>query len=262
LKDILNHKGRNKMKVLSFIKIFLAMLFTTQLTYSQDAKEIIRKADELIKSKSSYAEISMTIIKTDWTRTIGIKSWALEPEYAIMYITEPARDKGTVTLKRKKEVWNWIPAAQKVIKIPPSMMLQSWMGSDFTNDDLVKESSVINDYTHKLLGEEKFAGYDCYKIESIPKPDAGVVWGKLLSWISKDQYFQLKVEFYDEDEFLVKTYLGSDIKEMGGRKIPTHWEMVPEDRPGEKTVFTYHNVKFNINVDESFFSERNMKKVR
>lgn len=250
------------MKVISFIKIFLAILLTAQLTYSQDAKEIIRKSDELLKSKSSYAELTMTVIKTDWTRTIGMKSWALEPDYAILYITEPARDKGTVTLKRKKEVWNWIPAAQKVIKIPPSMMLQSWMGSDFTNDDLVKESSVINDYTHKVLGEENFAGYDCYKIESIPKPDAGVVWGKLLSWISKDQYYQLKVEFYDEDDFLVKTYLGSDINEMGGRKIPTYWEMIPVDRPGEKTVFTYHNVKFNINVDESFFSERNMKKVR
>lgn len=250
------------MKKLSYANVFFAVIFITQLSFAQDAKEIIKKADELIKSKSSYAEVSMTIIKTDWTRTIGIKSWALEPDYALMYITAPARDKGTVTLKRKKEVWNWIPAAQKVIKIPPSMMLQSWMGSDFTNDDLVKESSIVNDYTHTLIGEEKFAGYDCYKIESIPKPDAGVVWGKLLYWVSKPQYFQLKVEFYDEDGFLVKTYLGSDIKEMGGREIPTHWEMVPVDRPGEKTVFVYHDVKFNINVDESFFSQRNMKKVR
>jgi outer membrane lipoprotein-sorting protein len=238
-----------------------SIIFISSLL-AQDAKEIIAKSDELIKSKSSYAEFSMEIIKTDWTRSFGMKSWSLEPDYAIIYVTEPARDKGTVTLKRKKEVWNWIPAAQKVIKIPPSMMLQSWMGSDFTNDDLVKESSVVNDYTHSVVKEETFNGYECYVIESIPKEEAGVVWGKLLTWISKDYYFQMKVEFYDEDEFLVKTYVGTDIKEMDGRTFPAHWEMLPEDRPGEKTTFTYLKIQFNYPIGESFFSEQNMKRIR
>lgn len=248
---------------ISSINIFINVFFLlTVIGHSQDAKEIVRKSDELIKSKSSYAEVTMTVVKTDWSRTIGMKMWALEPDYAMIYITEPARDKGSVTLKRKKEVWNWIPAAQKVIKIPPSMMLQSWMGSDFTNDDLVKESSVVNDYTHTIVGEENFNGYDCYKIVSVPKPDAGVVWGKLLIWVAKNEYFQLKVEFFDEDDFIVKTYLGDDIKEMGGRIIPTYWEMIPMDKPGEKTVFIYNKIEFNFNVDESFFSERNMKRVR
>ena len=241
--------------------ITLAICLSSFL-FAQDAKEIIAKSDELIKSKSSFAEVTMTIIKTDWSRTVGMKMWALEPDYAIIYITEPARDKGSVTLKRKKEVWNWIPTAQKVIKIPPSMMLQSWMGSDFSNDDLVKESSLVNDYTHTIVGEEKFIGYDCYKIESIPNPDAGVVWGRLLTWISKEEYFQLKVEFYDEDDFIVKSYHGSDIKELGGRIIPAHWEMIPVDRPGEKTIFDYHGIEFNYNVNESFFSEQNMKRIR
>ena len=250
------------MNIFSVVKLFsLIMIFTT-IGYSQDAKEIIKKSDELIKSKSSFAEFTMEIIKTDWTRSFGMKSWALEPDYTIIYITEPARDKGTVTLKRKKEVWNWIPAAQKVIKIPPSMMLQSWMGSDFSNDDLVKESSVVNDYTHSVLREETFEGYECFVLESIPKEEAGVVWGKLLTWISKEYYFQLKIEFYDEDEFLVKTYVGTEIKEMDGRTFPTHWEMLPEDRPGEKTSFTYLKIQFNYPVNESFFSEQNMKRVR
>ncbi len=250
------------MKILS-INIFITGFFLfTAIGHSQDAKEIIKKSDELIKSKSSYAEVTMTVIKTDWSRTIAMKNWSLEPDYALIYITEPARDKGSVTLKRKKEVWNWIPAAQKVIKIPPSMMLQSWMGSDFTNDDLVKESSIVNDYTHTFLGEEKFAGYNCYKIESIPKPDAGVVWGKLLIWVAKNEYFQLKMEFFDEDDFIVKTYIGDDIKKMGGRTIPTYWEMIPMDKPGEKTVFIYNKIEFNYDVNEAFFSERNMKRVR
>ena len=127
---------------------------------------------------------------------------------------------------------------------------------------LVKESSVINDYDHIILRDETYESYDCYVIESIPKPEAGVVWGKLLTWISKKEYFQLKVEFYDEDEYLVKKYLGMDIKKLGGRMIPTHWEMIPEDRPGEKTEFDYLDIKFNIEVNESFFSEQNMKRVR
>jgi outer membrane lipoprotein-sorting protein len=251
-----------KQKMKKIFPIITLVIFLTSILTAQDAKEIIKKSDELIKSESSYAEVSMTIIKTDWSRAVGMKMWALEPDYAIIYITEPARDKGSVTLKRKKEVWNWIPTAQKVIKIPPSMMLQSWMGSDFTNDDLVKESSLINDYAHTIVGEEKFNGYDCYKIESIPKLDAGVVWGRLLTWISKEEYYQLKVEFYDEDDFIVKSYLGSDIKELGGRIIPAHWEMIPVDRPGEKTIFDYHRIEFNYNVNESFFSEQNMKRVR
>ena len=247
------------MKILSVIFLLIVLTFSI---IAQDAKEIIAKSDELIKSKSSYAEFSMEIIKTDWTRSFGMKSWALEPDYAMIYVTEPARDKGTVTLKRKKEVWNWIPAAQKVIKIPPSMMLQSWMGSDFTNDDLVKESSVVNDYTHSIVNEQSFNGYECYVIESIPKEEAGVVWGRLLTWISKEYYFALKTEFYDEDEFLVKKYIGSEIKEMDGRTFPTHWEMLPEDRPGEKTTFTYLMIQFNHPVKESFFAEKNMKRVR
>src|SRR5574338_757729 len=103
---------------------------------------------------------------------MSMKICTLEPDYSLIYITEPARDKGTVTLKRKNEVWNWLPSAQKVIKIPPSMMLQSWMGSDFTNDDLVRQSSIVKDYTHKLIGEEQVDKYPCYKIELIPLENA------------------------------------------------------------------------------------------
>ena len=243
-------------------KLTLLVMIWISFGYSQDATEIVKKADELMKANSSYSEITMKIIKPDWSREMGMKVWALEPDYAIIYITEPARDKGTVTLKRKTEVWNWLPSAQKVIKIPPSMMLQSWMGSDFTNDDLVKESSVIKDYTHKLIGEEKIDGLDCYKIELIPKPDAGVVWGKIIAWIAKESYLEPRVEYYDEDGFLVKEFIGNNMQKMDGRNIFTHWEMIPEDKPGNKTIMDYNKIQFNIKTDESFFSEQNMKRVR
>lgn len=245
------------MKLLSIIILLIASALQ-----AQDAKSIIKKADELMRSESSYSEMKMTIVKPGWSRTMEMKIWALEPDYALIYITSPARDKGSVTLKRKNEVWNWLPSAQRVIKIPPSMMLQSWMGSDFTNDDLVRQSSVVEDYNHKLISVEKFNGYDCYKIEMIPKPEAGVVWGKILTWISKEKYLQVKAEYFDEDEYLVKTFTGSNEKKMDGRNILTHWEMIPVDKPGNKTVMEYSDIKFNYDVDISFFSEQNMKRVR
>ena len=242
--------------------ILVSILFFSSISIAQDATEIVKKADELMRAKSSYTEITMNIVKPDWSREMGMKVWALEPDYSMIYITEPARDKGTVTLKRKTEVWNWLPSAQKVIKIPPSMMLQSWMGSDFTNDDLVKESSVIKDYTHKLIGEENVDGLDCYKIQLTPKPDAGVVWGKIIAWIAKDSYLEPKVEYYDEDGFMVKQFIGSNLQRMDGRNIFTHWEMIPEDKPGNKTIMDYNKIQFNIDTKESFYSEQNMKRVR
>ena len=242
--------------------IALIILLTAITAKAQDAKEIVKKADELMRSNSSYSELKMTIEKPDWSRTMGMKVWALEPDYALIYITEPARDKGSVTLKRRNEVWNWLPSAQRVIKIPPSMMLQSWMGSDFTNDDLVRQSSVVNDYNHKLIGEEKLDSYDCYKIEMIPKPEAGVVWGKIITWITMNSYLQIKADYYDEDDILIKSFIGSKEKKMGGRNILTYWEMVPVDKPDNKTIMEYTTIEFNYKVDESFFSEQNMKRVR
>ena len=142
------------------------------------------------------------------------------------------------------------------------MMMQSWMGSDFTNDDLVRESSLAKDYEHKLLAGEKIAGYDSYKIELIPKEDAPVVWGKVVMWISKTDYLWLKGEYYDEDGILVNTEILSDIKMMGNRKMPTRLEMIPADKPGQKTVLIFKNIEFDVKIDESFFSQQNMKKVK
>jgi len=247
---------------LKYVSIGLLILMIAINGYALTAKEIVKKANELMRGKSTYSEVTMTVVKPDWTRKISMKIWALESDYALVLITAPARDKGTVTLKRKNEIWNWIPSVQRIIKIPPSMMLQPWMGSDFTNDDLVRESSVVEDYEHSLLGEEKFSGYDCYKIQLLPKPEAGVVWGKIIMWVTKNGFMELKSEFYDEDGVLVKKMVGSKIKKMGGRTLPTHWEMIPVDKPGQKTVLEYHSIKFNVKIKPSFFSLQNMKRVR
>ena len=142
------------------------------------------------------------------------------------------------------------------------MMMQSWMGSDFTNDDLVRESSLAKDYNHKLLGEEKMGGYNCYKIELIPDEDAPVVWGKIIMWVSEADYLWLKAEYFDEDGVLVNTEILSEIKMMGNRKMPTRLEMIPADKPGQKTILIFKNIEFDIQINEGFFSQQNMKKIK
>ncbi len=237
------------------------MLFALP-AFSQTATEIIRDADKKMQGNSSKSEIVMQIIRPDWTREIGIKGWSLGKEYSIMLITSPARDKGTATLKRENEIWSWQPSIDRVIKLPPSMMLQSWMGSDFTNDDLVKESSVVRDYTHHLKEDTTMYGRDVWKIELIPNEDAAVVWGRIEAYISKGDYLQMLFKYYDEDDYLVNTMVMSDIKELGGRIIPTRLEMIPADNPNQKTVIIYKSLEFEIDIDTKFFSIQNMKRVR
>ena len=226
------------------------------------AKEIIRRADEKTRGLSSQGTMTMTVVRPDWTRTITMKTWSKSREYSLVLITAPAKDKGQVFLKLKTEMWNWVPSIDKTIKIPPSMMLQSWMGSDFTNDDLVKQSSIVVDYTHKLLGQEKVRDMVCYKIELIPLPEAAVVWGKVIMWITAKGFDQWMTEYYDEDNVLVNVSNNYDIRQMGDREIPTRLEMVPQNKKGQKTVMHIDEMKFNTNIDEHFFSQQNMKKLR
>ena len=246
-----------------FISTFLLLIATVSL-FAQDIniEEIVRKADEKFRGTSSKGEMTMIIERPSWSREVSMKNWTLGNEYSLIYITAPAKEKGQVFLKRDQEMWNWVPNIERMIKIPPSMMMQSWMGSDFTNDDLVKESSMADDYDQKLLGEEEIQGYNCYKIELIPHDDAAVVWGKVIMWISKEELHWLKAEFYDEDDYLVNTEILSDIKKMDDRTMPTRLEMIPADEEGNKTILIFNEIDFNIDIKESFFSQQNMKRIR
>ena len=141
-------------------------------------------------------------------------------------------------------------------------MSQSWMGSDFTNNDLVEESSIVTDYNHKLLADSTINGYDCYKVELDPKPNAPVIWDKVLMWISKDEYLELRSEFYNEYGELVNVMIGKDVKELGGRMVPSTLEMIPQDEEGHKTVLIYDDINFNIGLKEQFFTVQNMKRLQ
>lgn len=228
----------------------------------QTAKEIMQMTDDKMQGESNKAEMRMTIVRPDWKREITMKSWAKGRELSLILITGPARDKGSASLKRNKELWNWQPSIDRTIKLPPSMMLQSWMGSDFTNDDLVRESSVVNDYTHELGQDTLINNQECYKIILVPLPDAPVVWGKLIAYIEKVELNQMLVYYYDEDEFLINTMVLSDIKNMDGRNIPTRLEMIPAEEPQNKTVIEYLSIDFDVDIDDNFFSIQNMKRVR
>lgn len=245
--------------------IFIAVCMAGCWTFTaiaQDASEIVREAYKKMEGESSRAEITMQIIRPNWERSVSMKSWSLGEDYSLILVTAPARDEGTAFLMRNNEIWNWLPDVNRTIKMPPSMMSQAWMGSDFSNNDLVRESSVITDYTYKMLGDSTVNGYDCYKIEMTPKADAPIVWARVVSYISKDEYLNLRVEYFDEDDEMLRVMTGSEIREMDGRFIPTRMEMNPIDEEDHRTVITYQDIKFNIDISEDFFSIQNMKRIQ
>jgi outer membrane lipoprotein-sorting protein len=252
------------MKLFLNIIILSLLLVTAINSYAQEltAMEIVKRANDKANGNSSQGTMKMTIERPDWSREVTMKSWSKGTEYYLIYITEPAKDKGQVFMKRNQDMWNWMPSINRMIKLPPSMMGQSWMGSDFTNDDLVRMNSIIEDFTHRTIGSEKFGGFECYIIELIPKPEAAVVWGKIVLWISKDDFYELKGEYYDEDEVLVNTMESSDIKLMGDRMLPARMVMTPVDKPGNRTILEMINVTFNKPIEDDFFSQQNMKNVR
>jgi outer membrane lipoprotein-sorting protein len=231
--------------------------------YSQDATEIVRLAnDKMQGEKSSKSTMTMTIVRPKWQRQVSFKSWTKGTEYSMTIVTAPAPDKGQVFLKRDREMWNWNPKISRMIKLPPSMLSQGWMGSDYTNDDLLNQASVVVDYIHKILGSETQQGRDCYKIQLTPKEDAPVVWGKIIMWIDKKDYLMLRVEYYDEDGYLVKTEIGQDIKTLSGRVITTTFILIPADEEGHKTIVHLDSIEFNIPIEDTFFSQQNMKRLR
>ncbi|MFO7853566.1 MAG: outer membrane lipoprotein-sorting protein [Bacteroidota bacterium] len=242
---------------------FLLILCTSSFMTAQDAREIVKRANEKINGEeSSYSIMKMTIIRPEWERTLEFKNWTRGTDYALTLITSPARDKGQAYLKRESEMWSWNPTIDRMIKLPPSMMSQGWMGSDYTNEDILNESSVVEDYTHEIRGEEEIEGRLCYRIKMTPKKDAAVIWGHQIRWIDKEDYLFLKAKLYDEDGYLVRTELGRDIKRMDRRLIPTVLEIIPEDEEGYKTVVEIVEIEFNIPVEDGFFSQQNLKRVR
>ena len=242
-------------RILILFILFIIPVFVC----SQDAKDIVSKADEKMRGNTSQIEMTIRTVRPAWSREMDIKAWMKGTDYSMILIQSPAKDKGIVFLKRKKEVWNWMPTLERTIKLPPSMMSQSWMGTDFTNDDLVKESSIVNDYVHDFIGDTTIDNRVCYIIQMIPKPEAAVVWSKLIVCIDKIDFLELHTRFYDEDGKLINIMNAYDIKMMGGRLIPTHFEMIPTDKKNQKTEMIYKKIQYNKPIEDNFFTTEKMK---
>jgi len=238
--------------------IAIALCFSQPL-FAQSARDIVRKADQNMRGSSLQAELTIRTIRPSWSREMQCKVWTKGSGFSMIFIQAPARDKGITFLKRKKEVWNWMPLLERTIKLPPSMMNQSWMGTDFSNDDLVKESSVVEDYVHSLQGDTVIRNRSCYIIRMIPKPQTAVVWSKVMIYIDKKDFLELHSRFYDEDGVLINIMNSYDVKVMDGRLIPTRFEMVPADKKNQRTEMIYRSIKYDRPISDSFFTTENMK---
>ncbi|MFM2207835.1 MAG: hypothetical protein RL213_1810 [Bacteroidota bacterium] len=243
-------------------KILICVLLLANIAHgslAQDAREIVRQADQRMKGKTSYAKLTLRTERPTYFRELQLEAWTMGDSLSLIRILSPAKDRGTSFLRRDKEVWNWLPTIERTIKLPPSMMSQSWMGTDFTNDDLVKEASIVKDYEHRLMGSETVAGLDCYRIELTPHPEAAVVWGKIVLMIDKKDRMLLKALYFDEEGELVNTMTGGDIGVMGGMRIPCRLEMSPLKKPGNKTVMTYTELRFDIPMDPERFTPQKLQ---
>jgi outer membrane lipoprotein-sorting protein len=228
-------------------------------TQPVDVKEIIKKVDELYRSKSSYAELEMHIVTPHWERTLTMDAWTKGMDKTFIRIKSPKKEKGMATLRIGDEMWNYLPKVNKVMKIPPSMMMSSWMGSDFTNDDLVHEFSMLEDYHYKLFEPEE-AEPELYYIKLIPKEGLPIVWGHIISAVRKSDYIPVWEKFFDEKGKLMRVMNFKEIKEFGKREIPSVMEMIPQNKEGHKTVIRYIEAEFDTGIDDDIFTLRNLRR--
>jgi len=258
-----NFIGSSPIRLLIVFFLFLALAFSTHTAIAGSnrlsVEEISRKLDELYRADSSRGLVEMTVTTPHYTRSIEIKVWSRGIDDTLMQIISPRKEKGTATLKKGNEMWNYLPKIKKTIRIPPSMMMGSWMGSDFTNDDIVKDSTWEKDYSAVLV-ENPPPGR--IGIVYVPKEDAAVTWSKVVGWMDEDDYMPITMEYFDEKDRRVRIMEFSDIQEMGGRKLPAKIAMTPlsEDKKGHKTEMVYKQLEFNVELPPNFFALGNLRK--
>ena len=239
------------------VALLLFSLMTISLQ-ADEVKDLLRKVDELYRSDTSYSQMEMKVTTPDFERMVVMNAWTRGMDYTFIEMLSPRKDKGICTLKRKREMWNFFPKINKVIKVPPSMMLSSWMGSDFTNDDLVKENTLVDDYDGKILKKEN----EMMLIELIPKASAKALWGKIIIYVNYKKLIPIYQEYYDEKGEKIRTMTFKDVKNFSGKMIPAVMELVPHHKQGHKTVITYRDLKFNVKLKQDTFTRKNLQKRR
>jgi outer membrane lipoprotein-sorting protein len=226
---------------------------------AQDARAIVDSVDRLWRGTSSRADMTMEIVTAHWRRSLEIKIWSLGADYALARVVQPAKEAGTATLKVKDAVWNYLPRVDRTIKIPPSLMMGSWMGSHFTNDDLVKESRLIQDYDIQVAFDGTRDGVAVWEFALTPKPNAAVVWSRIVMQVRRADLLPAWMRYYDEDGSLVRTMTFSDDRRFGARVVPATLTVQPADKPDEHTTIHYADLQFDIGLAPDFFSLRSLR---
>lgn len=243
-----------KSKATLFIFLWFAPLAAQHL----DAREIIQTLDELYRTQSSYAEMEMNIITPHWQRTLRMKVWSQGTDKTFIRIIEPKKEAGVATLRIGNEMWNYLPKTSKVIKIPPSMMMSSWMGSDFNNDDLVNEFSLLEDYQYEIIHPDTARDTLVY-LKCTPKTGLPIVWAYLIVSVREKDYLPVQENYYDEKDNLMRIIKFREIKVFDNRRIPSVMELIPQEQERHRTTLKYLDAEFNLAVEDETFTLRNLR---
>ncbi|NIM18867.1 MAG: outer membrane lipoprotein-sorting protein [Candidatus Latescibacteria bacterium] len=243
---------------LCFLTAYPLALIAEAPSDTAEVDRIVRKLDDLYRSQSSYGEVEMEIITPHWQRTLAMKVWTLGLEKTFIRITSPLKEKGVATLRIGNEMWNYLPKVNKVIKIPPSMMMSSWMGSDFTNDDLVKEYSFFEDYTYRLITPED-AKEDLLYLECSPKEGLPIVWGSIIIAVRRADTIPVWQKYYDEKGNLMRIWNFGEVRLFSNRRVPAVMEIIPQAKEGNKTVVRYLTATFDADIEDNVFTLRNLR---
>ncbi len=239
----------------------LLVLSATATAAERDAKSIVRDAIDHWRGLSSYTEMTMVIHRPDWERSMTMSAWTKGEDHSLVRVLEPKKDRGNGTLTDKKSMWSYSPKVNRVIKVPSSMMGQSWMGSDFSNKDVARSDEIVDEYAHSVLGVELVDGVTVYEIESIPNEEAAVVWGREVLRIRED-HVVLDHAFFDQDDELVKTLTTLEIATMGGRTIAQRQRMIKSDDAEEWTEIVVNKVDYDVDIADSLFTRSNLRNPR
>ncbi|OQX19606.1 MAG: hypothetical protein BWK76_04115 [Desulfobulbaceae bacterium A2] len=227
---------------------------------SLDIEAAVQYFEDLYRSDSSISEAELTVTRPHRTHAITMKAWTRGRDRSLIVIQAPLREAGTATLKVDSNLWNYLPRIKQTIRIPPSMMLASWMGSDFTNDDLVRESSFSKDYTHQLLGRAQEP--PGWLVRFVARPGLVGLWNRIELTLSEDGTIPLKTVYYDRRDRLARTMYWDEVRDFDGRRLPAHMTLVPEDEPGHRTEMRYLAIQFDVEVPESTFSLSTLERQR
>ena len=225
-------------------------------------RAIIDRVDRVLRGASSRGVATMRVTTRHWERSLTMEVWSLGADYSLVRVLSPAKEAGTGTLKASRDIWNYLPKVDRTIKIPASMMMGSWMGSHFTNDDLVKESRLVEDYEIETTFDGTRDAVKIWEFTLTPRPEAAVVWGKIEYRVRQRDFMPLRARYFDEEGELVRTLTFSDFRRMGGRLVPARMDMQPHDKPGERTSVSYAELQFDLGIDKSFFSLRTLRRGR